>query len=437
MLTFTHPSRISTAGRVAATLAGAGALALALVTAPPVAGAQTATNTTSFDITCRISPNRLADPMDQTQTGSVNITAPQTVAPGEVFSVDFAIDGVTLPNSFSAGPVSASVRELSRIKLDLDVPDNAEYVGAQVVNVGSFGAGVAPSVIRVDAAGNPSDTGDYLRLSGGNQTIGNGPNSSKSSTGGMTVRPSSGAETTLSFPTLRLTLRAGEPGVIQPTLRTDGAAANYGNDASFLTLLPRVNAPLVGDIWAPTACQPRDSATSGLNSGAGPLTTVTVAEPEPADPGSIVTVLEGPDSVGVDERASFAANIGVAGEGGDTEPIDGGTVQFYSDGRPVGEPRPVVRGIARLDLIYPAAGTKLVTAEYRDAEGQLAPISNTHLLTVIGPDPVDPEEPEDPTPVDPDEPATGSLGSGSVDAGSLDGSTSAARLNIQLGSAGS
>lgn len=421
--------------RPRATAAGICLLALGLVVSPLTAGAQPVESTTSFDITCRITPSRLADPLDQTATGSVHITAPTTVAPGEIFSVDFAIDGVTIPNSFDAGPVSATVREISRIKLDLDMPANAEYIGADILDAGSFGSGTAPSVIRVDGNGNPSATGAHLRLSGANQTIGNGLASSKSSTGGMTVRPSAGAETTIAFPTLRLKLRAVEPGVIQPTLRTGGAAGTYGNDASFLTMLPRVNAPLVGDIWAPTACQPRDSASSGLNSGAGPLTTVTVAEPEPADPGSIVTTLEGPDTVNVDERASFAANVGVAGQDGGTEPIDGGTVQFYSDGRPVGEPRPVVRGIARLDLIYPASGAKLVTAEYRNAEGQLAPISTAHLLTVIGPDPVDPV---DPTPVDPDEPSPGSLGSGSLDTGSLDslpGSTGT--FDFRFGSTGS
>src|SRR5690606_22896134 len=100
----------------------------------------------------------------------------------------------------------------------LDVPDNAEFISAQILDPGSFTAGVAPSIIRIDENGVPSTTGDYLRLSGANQTIGNGPNVSRTSPAGMAVRPSGGDETTLSFPRLRLVLEAGEPGVVEPSI---------------------------------------------------------------------------------------------------------------------------------------------------------------------------------------------------------------------------
>lgn len=383
-----------------------GSLLLIPALVPAVSSAATppVTSTNTFDITCQVTPSAsIVDPLTVTTEAAIQVTAPETVETGEVFTVDLQVDGVSVPTSFEG----ISATDVSRIKLDLDVPDNAEFVSAQVLDPGSFTAGVTPSVIRIDENGVPSADGDYLRLSGGNQTIGNGPSVSRTTPAGMAVRPSGGDETTLTFPRLRLVFEAGEPGVIEPGIRTDGQAGVFGSDESFVSLLARANAPIIGTVSAPVTCQPRDSATAALNEGAGPLTTIDVLEPGPIDPGSVITRLDGPSSVDVGQAVSFAANVGVAEEDDTIADLDGGDVQFYADGAPIGEPRPVVRGIARLDMTFNVPGTKLVTAEYTDADGSSAPLSNVHVLTVIGPDP----EPTDPVDPAPSEPTGGSLAS--------------------------
>lgn len=382
-----------------ASLLGSLLLIPALVPAVSNAATTPVTTTSAFDITCEVIPSStLVDPLTVTTEAAIQITAPEQVDAGEVFTIDLQVDGVTVPTSFEG----ISATDVSRIKLDLDVPGNAQFINAQVLDPGSFTAGATPSVIRIDENGVPSATGDYLRLSGNNQTIGNGPSVSRSAPGGMAVRPSDGDETTLTFPTVRLVFEAGEPGVVEPGIRTDGQAGVFGSDESFVSLLARANVPIFGTVNAPVTCQPRDSETGPLNSGAGPLTTIDVVEPGPVDPGSVVTRVEGPSSTDIGNAASFAANVGVAEEDETITAIDGGLVQFYADGAPIGEPRPVVRGTARLDLTFNVPGTKLVTAEYTDAEGSSAPLSNTHVLTVVGPEP-DPADPE------PSEPANGSL----------------------------
>lgn len=382
-----------------------GGLLLVPAMMPAVSSAATppVTTTSAFDITCEVTPSTtLVDPLTVTTEAAIQVTAPEEVEAGEIFTVDLQVDGVTVPTSFEG----ISATDVSRIKLDLDVPDNAEFINAQVIDPGSFTAGATPSIIRIDQNGNPSPTGDYLRLSGNNQTIGNGPSVSRTSPGGMAVTPSDGDETTLTFPTVRLVLEADEPGVVEPGIRTDGQAGVFGSDESFVSLLARANAPLVGTVRAPVTCQPRDSETAPLNQGAGPLTTIDVVEPGPVDPGSVVTRVEGPATSDIGEAASFVANVGVAEEDETVTGLDGGLVQFYADGEPIGEPRPVVRGLARLDLTFNVAGTKLVTAEYTDADGNSARISSPHVLTVVGPEP----EPTDPVDPEPSEPANGSLG---------------------------
>ncbi|NKW70390.1 hypothetical protein GS943_18870 [Rhodococcus hoagii] len=73
---------------------------------------------------------------------------------------------------------------------------------------------------------------------------------------------------------------AGESGVIQPRIRTSGAAGNFNNDKNFSTQLAK--ASFLGVQWAPTRCSPRNSESAALNAGAGPLATVRIAVPDTA-----------------------------------------------------------------------------------------------------------------------------------------------------------
>lgn len=377
-------------------------LASAIALAPSAIAAGTVTTTTTgFDVTCRAVPSKFAGAQTQTASASVTVTAPSTVSPGEVFTVAIDPGTVTVPNSTSG----AALQKVNRVKIDLAVPENAEVVGHEVTSAGSFGAAATPTVTRVDDAGDPNPNGTVLRLSGDNQTIANGPSTSTSSRGGMTANPLAGDTSVLAFPTVRLTLRAGDSGTITPRVRTAGAAGTFGSGESFLTFLPEVRHGLVGTIWAPTYCQPRDTAEAPVNAGAGALATITIGDTGPVDPGDpdvpaeLTATLEGPTTVRAGEKASFAVRP--------SDPATRGTVRFYADDRPVGDPRPVADGVARLDLTFHKAGTKKVHAVLTAEDGTTAttaPIS----LTVTGDD----GGGSDPTPGDP-EPGggTGSLGS--------------------------
>jgi hypothetical protein len=130
-------------------------------------------------------------------------------------------------------------------------------------------------------------------------------------------------------------------------------------------------------------------ASTKIDGDLGPV------DPEPG--ADIVTTLEGPTTAATGTKVSFASHV-------DPENATG-TVQFMVDGKPVGDPRPVVRGIARLDLTFGKAGTKSVTAVFTATGDEAKYTSAAHMLTVTG----DSTGPVDPDPTDPGTP--GGLGS--------------------------
>lgn len=344
-------------------------------------------NTSStFVVTCKAIPSAFSGPTSDGKPATVVVTAPPTVAPGERFDVVIDPGTVQIPNSVSG----ANLQKVSRAKIDIAIPENAQFVSAGIADPGNVTAGAAASVIRVDESGNPSAAGQILRVSGDNLTIGNGPSSATNSHAGMAVNAQSGATTNLTFPKVRITLDAGQSGTIEPAVRTAGAAGTFGTPESFLTFLPQVSHWLAGTIWAPTYCSPRDSESAALNAGAGPLARIAISgDTGPVDPDPETSVaLQGPTSAQTGEKVSFSVHV--------SPEIDTGTVQFVSDGKNVGDPRPVVRGIARLDLTFNTAGTKAVTAVFTDKDGGKH-TTPAHSLTVTGGDtgPVDPE-PENP-----------------------------------------
>ncbi|WP_430333987.1 Ig-like domain-containing protein [Rhodococcus sp. ACT016] len=395
-------SRATRFATLAGLVAGVAAVGVPAAHAAPVP----VTTATTFQVTCNAVPSAFSGPTADGKPATVAVTAPPSVAPGETFDIVIDPGTVQIPNSVSG----ADVKKISRAKIDLPIPANAEFIGAGIADPGNLTAGVPASVIRVDEAGNPSATGSLLRLSGNNVTIGNGPSSSTSSHGGLAVNAQSGATTTLAFPKIRITLKAGASGTIEPVVRTAGAAGAFGTPESFLTFLPQVSHWLAGTIWAPTYCSPRDTPESGLNSGAGPLATIAI-EGDPVDPGTgaeTSATIDGPVSASTGEKVSFALNV--------APETATGTAQFMVDGKPVGDPRPVVRGIARLDLTFGKPGVKVVTAVFTDSDGKQYTTAS-HVLTVTGGDtgPVDPQ-PENPG-------GTGSLGGllPGLDLGSLGG----------------
>lgn len=320
------------------------------------ATASAATTTVTFNNACRATPSSslAGGPQDQVQEASVTVDAPATVNPGQEFDVVISPPPISVPNDPGSG---ASLTSVSRLKIDVEMPQNAQFLSGEVVPGTSSGlSGVAPNVIVVNEQGNPDPNGQIIRLSGNNQTIGNGPSSSKSSEGGIRVAATSGANTTFQLPQVKARLKAGTTGQIQMRLRTAGAAGAFANDANFLTFLPRVNAPIVGSVWAPTQCSPRDTTGGPLNQGAGPLTTIEVLRAVV----DTVTHLDGPSAVA--NGAPFTLNATVV------PTPDSGQVQFTRNGEDLGTPVDLVNGKASLTETLDVDGDYTYGAKFLGSE---------------------------------------------------------------------
>ncbi len=248
--------------RIAAPIA-ATALASGVILAGIPASA--APVTTTFGTSCLATPSAVAGPTTQSQSGSVIVDAPESIGAGETFEVTIQPGPIAFPGSASG----ATVQNVSRIKVDVDVPANATLVEATIVPGTSAGlSGVAPNILRVNENGNVDPNGTILRLSGNNQVIGNSPSSSINSEGGIVVKAtgknvdgSNNADgyTQFQLPQVKAVLKAGDSGDVAMKVRTGGSAGAWNNDRNFLTFLPK--ATLVITAWAPTRCTPRDART--------------------------------------------------------------------------------------------------------------------------------------------------------------------------------
>ncbi|MFG1785163.1 Ig-like domain-containing protein [Rhodococcus oryzae] len=322
------------------------------------------TTTSTFQVTCLAKPSAWSGPTPGTKLSTVKVTAPPTVAPGESFDVVIDPGSVQIPNSVSG----ASLERMSRPKIDLPIPANADFVSAAIADPGNMTAGATASVIRVDGSGNPSPSGPFLRVSGDNGTIGNGPNSSTNSHGGLAIDAQSGDTTRIAFPTVRITLKAGASGTIEPKLRT--AAGDYGSPESFLTFLPQVSHWLGGTIWAPTYCSPRDSDGGPLNSGAGPLATINVG----AAVADTTTTLNVPATAKAGTAVDLTATVVPAGATG--------TVQFKDGATNIGNAVPVNNGTATLKHTFATNGAHPITAVYSGDAANKASTSAAATVTV-------------------------------------------------------
>ncbi|AOW91889.1 hypothetical protein BFN03_02060 [Rhodococcus sp. WMMA185] len=239
--------------------------------------ANAAPNTTSFKNACQadslLTVHKVADT-------SMNVDAPESVVAGETFTYRIQPGGTFFPDRDSG----ASTTNISRLKVDYEIPANTTFVSAEVVPGSGINLdGVEPSVLRVGEDGNPDAAGNILRLSGGNETIANGPSSSIDSEGGIRAPKlqqnldgtvNDNGDSWYQLPAVDVTVTAGDDGVITPQVRTSGNAANYNADENYYTFLPK--AQFFGVQWAPSRCTPRDDQDAPLNAGAGPLATISV-----------------------------------------------------------------------------------------------------------------------------------------------------------------
>ena len=339
----------------------------------PGAAAAEHTVSTNIPLTCKATPSKFADPQDFS-TGddgvSVDITAPETVGVGEDFTVELAIK----PVQINVGGLSygARIESVSRIKLDLAIPAGLTYVDSSLDNSGSNLAGFA--VKRINESGTEDPNGGLLRISSAdNATVGNGPNTSGTAAGGVTHIVQND-RLNMKFPVVALKFRATTPGAADLGVRTGGNAANYGADENFLTMLAKIKAPLIGTLWAPTRCTPREDKDAPLAPQASALASVQVVDNGPAAETGLT--VSAPDATaGVPSTVTARVN----------PPDAAGTVSFSSGDTTV--EATVNDGTATAELTFPSIGVHELRTTFTPAKTHLfAPSTSTTQVQVAGRD---------------------------------------------------
>lgn len=247
--------------------------------------AAAAVQQTDFQTSCAAHAFGFAIP--KTVQGGVVVDAPDSVDAGK----DFTYRIQPTPASYPDVDTGAATVNLSRLKVDYEIPANATFVKAEVVaNTGTNLAGVTPDVQRVNETGAPDAAGGILRLSGNNEVAVNGPGAAVDAEGGIVApktkanldgSPNAAGDTYFQLPAIDVTVTAGAAGTdITPKLRVSGDAGTFDNPANYYSFL--ANAALgTTTVFAATNCVPRDSATADLNAGGGALATIAVGEPTP------------------------------------------------------------------------------------------------------------------------------------------------------------
>ncbi|MCX7541450.1 hypothetical protein OS128_00760 [Corynebacterium sp. P5848] len=354
------------------TLTTAATLSAGLLIAAPTAAADTGSTTSQLPLSCRTVPSAFTGPQDNhVPPIDVTVTSPDTVGIGEEFTVHVHMDIPDNPGDASNSP--AKLKDVSRIKMDLALPEGVEFLGAEI-NGDTPGANLRGfSVLRVNESGRPDPAGGILRLvSPDNATIGNGPNSSTGRTGGVTA-PAVNGTVRLGFPDFTLRLRAETEGTKAFGVRTAGAASTYGDNRNFLTFLPRLKATFI-TIWAPTSCSPRVAPSSAVVPAASNLRTVTVIDDTPII--KPVLTVDAPSTVVAGVPARFSAQL---------DPEDAnGTISFFVE-EPDGDVSDVytTTGTASTDLTFAKPGTTTLRVIFNPGQpGAFDGAATTTAITV-------------------------------------------------------
>ncbi|MDC7103217.1 Ig-like domain-containing protein [Corynebacterium falsenii] len=339
----------------------------------PMASGDEVTTTASISLTCKATPSTsLAGAQTfSAEDVAVNVTAPTNVDVGDNFSTTFSIDPVSV--EVPSLPLGARLEKASRLKLDFALPDGVTFQNAEIdesnANLKGF------TVLRVNEAGSPDPNGRILRLtSADNATIGNGPNSSKTSHGGIEYTIT-GSKIDLRFPVVKLNLKADTAGEKNFGVRTAGAAGNFGTDENFLTMNAQTSSiAFVGRVWAPTQCSPRASESAPIDQRATRLATVTV-NPEAAATETSVTLSRPAEAV-AGQPTELVATVA---------PQDAQGTVVFSSGQLSTAPVEVKDGRATGTLTFPEAGNYDVTATFTPANDKNFTASSiTENVTVAG-----------------------------------------------------
>ncbi len=321
--------------------------------------------TTSWNDRCVPHPST-SSASPKNQANSITVDAPATVTQGNNFTVTYTFPVDWYPDKESG----ATVGPLARLKRDFRLPDGTAYVSGAVTGTSSGLSGVTPNVLQVDDSGNPSSTGNVIRLSGDNYTVGNGPKSATNNLNGIQVprgtiskadSHSGGDHYHYQLPAITLTLTAtGTAGnTINHTLRNTGNAALIDKAENPGTALAK--ASLIITVWTYTHCVPQTSPGSGVPGGAGLGTLATTSITAPVQ--NTTTSLSVPPTATVGQSVNLSATV-TAGVGTPT-----GTVQFKDGVSNIGSPVTLSGGSATLPHTFTSVGSHSITAEYSGASG--------------------------------------------------------------------
>lgn len=321
------------------------------------------TKTATMNLACQAIPSTsLAGPQnfptDDPIDVNVKVNSPEKVEVGEEFDTTFSIDPVNV--AMPSLPLGAKLEQAWRLKLDFQLPDGAEYISGQVDDSAANLKGF--TILRVNESGNQDPNGRILRLvDKGNNTIGNGPNSSTSKPGGVTYKfDPKNPNLNLAFPKITLRTKATKPGEMKFGVRTAGNAGNYAYDENFLTMGANTTPILfAGKVNVAVKCSPRAlaNANSPLDERATRLAVVKAEEKQVAQDSSVALT------------AAPAAKAGLPTElTAKVSPAEAeGTVVFTS-GSMTSAAIAVENGVAKTQMTFPEAGTFPVTATFTPAD---------------------------------------------------------------------
>lgn len=315
------------------------------------------------------------------------VSAPATVNPGQTFTIRYQMG----PGSFPDKDSGATTVNISRMKLDYDVPANVSFVSASIVagtgvNVNNPSPGKPPQVDLVRASDGVIDpAGNVIRISGNNETIGNSPSVGTSSEGGILINKTkkdlngnttADSSSWFQLPAIDVTYTvtgtAGQQ--ITPTIRLNDDGG-FNNVKNYNTSLAK--ASLLGTQWAQTKCIPRADTskpadgTPANGPGAGPLATIDIVNPSLPT----TTAVSGPGTATIGTSTNYTVNVTASG-GTPT-----GNVTLKDGGTTLGT-QALSGGSTTFAVTFSTTGSHSLTAEYAGASGFNPSTSSAFGVTV-------------------------------------------------------
>ncbi|MBN9644105.1 hypothetical protein ACFSSC_02255 [Corynebacterium mendelii] len=359
----------------------AAALATAAVIVPiQVASAKETTTEVRYPQTCFAVPDKLAPPKTNTgQSVTVKVTSTPNVQVGKyvkarlkVIPEESIVDGL---------PPGAKVTNNARIKADYQLPEGMKLMSASLKNTPSTNVS-GLSAFTVNENGEKDENGRILRIaSADNATIGNSPNASKKGTGNANYAVQRN-RIFWELPELILTFQAIRTGEFSFGTRwKNGADQPNANDKAYITFNAVTDAgALIGKVFAPTYCTPREDTGSKFYEKAKHLYTWTVTEEVQKPPAQDTNVTIATTSV----KAANAFNFVEA----TVSPSDAeGTVEFSAAGEQASDT--VTDGHVKASLFFKNPGKIPLKARFIPANAEDFKPSEATATVKVGASPAE------------------------------------------------